>query len=514
MEKKEFLYDLTIGMIIKNEIKYLRRCLETLQPLRDAISCELIITDTGSTDGSQDVAKEFADVYLEFEWCNDFAKARNTATEIAQGRWFIYVDADNHFDESLLEIASFLQNPQVNTRYDHANITIRNYTDTAENLAVYHDIKSPWLLNFSQGRRLFHYPIHEIIFIDGEKGTELPVIMHHFGYLKEVKQQKRERNLPLMRRLVKNEPKDLKARYQLLVALTDPNEKEVFFQESIKVGLPLTKLALECKIWVMLFRTHYLEHLLGLQQWDKVDALIASWTDYIPNSLFQLHYLGICLWYYRTKGAAGYTLSKDTFLMYQDLFFQQQQNPQVKYYGFHHFPFASLKHYALMESELLQMALLQEDTQWAKEQLPKAVGYTYPSPEEKHPYCMTYCNFAFLLEDHRFLASLLDFIQEKGLDTEKTLLEQAMTRKFQSFSPEKQQEFLQEFQTKSDFSSQLQKSITEILPDATTLKETLLALLLEKRLDEAKPLFLLLEQTCPQDPILSSLRPLFFTPNL
>ncbi|MEG2054679.1 MAG: hypothetical protein RR052_07030, partial [Oscillospiraceae bacterium] len=41
---------LTIGLIVKNEEKSLRKCLTALKPLRDAIPCELIITDTGSTD--------------------------------------------------------------------------------------------------------------------------------------------------------------------------------------------------------------------------------------------------------------------------------------------------------------------------------------------------------------------------------------------------------------------------------------------------------------------------------
>ena len=38
---------LTIGMIVKNEIRCLERCLKALQPLRDALPCELIIADTG-----------------------------------------------------------------------------------------------------------------------------------------------------------------------------------------------------------------------------------------------------------------------------------------------------------------------------------------------------------------------------------------------------------------------------------------------------------------------------------
>ena len=41
---------LSIGMIFKNEIRCLERCLKSLQPLREAVPCELVMSDTGSDD--------------------------------------------------------------------------------------------------------------------------------------------------------------------------------------------------------------------------------------------------------------------------------------------------------------------------------------------------------------------------------------------------------------------------------------------------------------------------------
>ena len=43
---------LSIGMIVKNEMDCLQRCLESLTPSREAIPCEVVIADTGSTDGT------------------------------------------------------------------------------------------------------------------------------------------------------------------------------------------------------------------------------------------------------------------------------------------------------------------------------------------------------------------------------------------------------------------------------------------------------------------------------
>ena len=68
---------LSICMILKNEIRCIEKCLKALQPLRDAIPCELVIADTGSTDGTREVAERYADILFDFTWINDFAAARN-----------------------------------------------------------------------------------------------------------------------------------------------------------------------------------------------------------------------------------------------------------------------------------------------------------------------------------------------------------------------------------------------------------------------------------------------------
>ena len=48
---------LSIGMIVKNEQKYLRNCLTSIKPVLDAVDSELIIFDTGSTDETVQIAK-------------------------------------------------------------------------------------------------------------------------------------------------------------------------------------------------------------------------------------------------------------------------------------------------------------------------------------------------------------------------------------------------------------------------------------------------------------------------
>ena len=74
---------ITACLIVKNEEDMLRKCLESL---RDGID-EIIIVDTGSTDKTKVIAKEFTDKVYDFEWNNDFSAARNFAAlkEVVNG---------------------------------------------------------------------------------------------------------------------------------------------------------------------------------------------------------------------------------------------------------------------------------------------------------------------------------------------------------------------------------------------------------------------------------------------
>ncbi|MBQ8841096.1 MAG: glycosyltransferase, partial [Ruminiclostridium sp.] len=85
---------LTIGMIVKNEEKYLEQCLNGIKPILEQVDSELIIADTGSTDRTVEIAKKFTDNVFYFEWIKDFSAARNSTLEKAKGEWFMFVDGD------------------------------------------------------------------------------------------------------------------------------------------------------------------------------------------------------------------------------------------------------------------------------------------------------------------------------------------------------------------------------------------------------------------------------------
>lgn len=95
--KKDVL--LSLCMIVKNEELVLDRCLSSVYSLVD----EIIIVDTGSTDKTKEIAQKYTDKIYDFEWCDDFSKARNFSFSKATGKYIMWLDADDVVTKENLE---------------------------------------------------------------------------------------------------------------------------------------------------------------------------------------------------------------------------------------------------------------------------------------------------------------------------------------------------------------------------------------------------------------------------
>jgi glycosyltransferase involved in cell wall biosynthesis len=85
---------LSAAIIVKDEAHFLRNCLTSISEVCD----EIVVVDTGSADDSIEVARSFGAVQGLHPWGNDFAAARNTALDLATGRWILYIDADEQLE--------------------------------------------------------------------------------------------------------------------------------------------------------------------------------------------------------------------------------------------------------------------------------------------------------------------------------------------------------------------------------------------------------------------------------
>jgi len=76
---------LSACLIVKNEEKFLDRCLGSLRGLAD----EVVVVDTGSTDRTREIAAAHGARVHDLPWRGDFAAARNHALNlaVASGSW-------------------------------------------------------------------------------------------------------------------------------------------------------------------------------------------------------------------------------------------------------------------------------------------------------------------------------------------------------------------------------------------------------------------------------------------
>jgi glycosyltransferase involved in cell wall biosynthesis len=83
-------HSISLCMIVKNEEEFLERCLKSVCDFVD----EIIIVDTGSTDGTLTIAERFTDKIYHHPWEKSFSKARNQALQYASCDWVFQIDAD------------------------------------------------------------------------------------------------------------------------------------------------------------------------------------------------------------------------------------------------------------------------------------------------------------------------------------------------------------------------------------------------------------------------------------
>lgn len=202
---------LSIGMIVKNESRCLERCLKALQPLRDAIPCQLVIADTGSDDGTQKIAERYADIFFDFPWINDFAAARNAVMDRCIGAWYLSLDADEYIDADVKELIAFLHSDAAKV-CTSAFLIINNYSDPNDE-SQYSPFNASRLLNMSTKLR-FEGAIHEVwpsVCMERPIYLENTVLWHD-GYIRNGKlteKKKGKRNMALIEAELEKTPNDL-----------------------------------------------------------------------------------------------------------------------------------------------------------------------------------------------------------------------------------------------------------------------------------------------------------------
>ena len=100
---------LSLSMIVRDEAARLRDCLESVRDFVD----EMVVLDTGSSDGTAAIAVACGASLHRMEWPGDFAPARNRALELTSGEWVLVLDADERLQPgAIAPLRQLMDDPQ------------------------------------------------------------------------------------------------------------------------------------------------------------------------------------------------------------------------------------------------------------------------------------------------------------------------------------------------------------------------------------------------------------------
>jgi glycosyltransferase involved in cell wall biosynthesis len=205
----------TLCMIVKNEEHNLSPCLQSVGDF----ATEIIIVDTGSTDGTAAAARAQGAVVRSFPWTDDFAAARNASIQGARGEWIFWMDADDRLSEdNLIRLKQAVSSGSADGYYCHISSLSSSQgqtTGSIEHLRLFRNN-----LGFC-----FKGALHEKPVSPSREGrlalahTNITII--HTGYATDPvsRRQKALRNQRIVQKVLEREPDNLYWRHHLGVNL-------------------------------------------------------------------------------------------------------------------------------------------------------------------------------------------------------------------------------------------------------------------------------------------------------
>ena len=211
---------ISLCMIVKNEEHFLGQCLESVDGFVD----EMIIVDTGSTDRTVEIAREFgAKVYFH-QWQNSFSEARNFSLQFVSGDWVLQLDADEKLERKDIPLLNkVISDPQTNAVF----MPILN--DLPEGGISKHYF--PRL--YRNGSAHYEGIVHNQLEFTG-KSVTAEIIIYHYGYnLTPVQMaRKNQRSARLLEKQLEGNPDFLFAWHNLIRIHRNEKEYDLVMQEA------------------------------------------------------------------------------------------------------------------------------------------------------------------------------------------------------------------------------------------------------------------------------------------
>ena len=204
----------SIAMIVRNEADMAHGFIESVHGLWD----ELIVVDTGSTDGTVAIFEAAGATVKHHPWADDFALARNVALDAVTGDWVLVLDADERVSpEFIAQFLAAIERPQVGA----LTLCLSNA------LPFGHQRESRILRAWRADPAVrYRYAIHEdcsqsLFQMLARTDTALSTVaapVAHLGYVRSraAAKDKKQRDLTLLRRCLADDRFDFYSRLKLL----------------------------------------------------------------------------------------------------------------------------------------------------------------------------------------------------------------------------------------------------------------------------------------------------------
>lgn len=188
-------------MIVRDEARCIARCLESVRPYVD----RMVVLDTGSTDGTPQLAAGCGAAVHHLPWPGDFSAARNHALTLADADWNLVLDADEWIVSGGRELRKWCRQPRLGQVCVHSAVD-EGGAPGAE--------RRNWLTRLLPRGVRYEGRVHEQPVSDL---TRARIALHvgHDGYLPGQRERKSERNRPLLLRDLQDRPGDAYLLYQL-----------------------------------------------------------------------------------------------------------------------------------------------------------------------------------------------------------------------------------------------------------------------------------------------------------
>ena len=186
--------------IMKNEISHVEAWLNNVR----VFAQEIIVVDTGSTDGTNEfLAKQFDVKLISYEWQHDFAQAKNVALQEATGDWLVFTDADECFYQPQNIIEYLEQLDKKSTSIEAIFCPIDNIDADSNNEIINSDVVPRIIRNYVGIK--YMGAVHEQLTKGREPWQDIKYIVadrnlaiRHTGYSTKVIPFKHQRNYEIL----------------------------------------------------------------------------------------------------------------------------------------------------------------------------------------------------------------------------------------------------------------------------------------------------------------------------